>query len=295
MVPAFEKAAFGARIGDVVGPVRTQFGLHIIRVTARDRRELRLAHILMRIVASPQTKNDLSDRARDFAYNAGESDFARAASEAGFEVRETQVQEKGGVVPGVGVNDAIIRWAFSKKVGAISDPFTITNGYAVFSVAAVRDAGVRPFDEVKASLQPVVLRAKKIARTRAIAEELRAKLGAGDSLTAVTRLSPEVAVQVAGPFGPAGVVPGVGRDPFFLGAAAGLSVGQISHAFEGQRGAFLVQVLARTPFDSTAFASQKEMLRGRMLQEKRSRFVSDWLERLKANADIQDHRDQFFR
>lgn len=32
MVPEFEKAAFGGRKGDVIGPVKTQFGWHIIKV-----------------------------------------------------------------------------------------------------------------------------------------------------------------------------------------------------------------------------------------------------------------------
>jgi peptidyl-prolyl cis-trans isomerase C len=32
MVPEFEKAAFSAKKGEVVGPVKTQFGYHLIRV-----------------------------------------------------------------------------------------------------------------------------------------------------------------------------------------------------------------------------------------------------------------------
>lgn len=32
MVPAFEKAAFGAKAGDIVGPVETNFGFHVIKI-----------------------------------------------------------------------------------------------------------------------------------------------------------------------------------------------------------------------------------------------------------------------
>ena len=48
-------------------------------------------------------------------------------------------------------------------------------------------------------------------------------------------------------------------------------------------------------FDSTAFAGQREMLKSRLLQEKRNRFLSDWLTKLKEKADIEDDRDLFFR
>jgi hypothetical protein len=64
---------------------------------------------------------------------------------------------------------------------------------------------------------------------------------------------------------------------------------------EGLRGAYLIQLTVKTGFDSTAFAGQKELLRSRMLQEKKGRFVSDWLQRLKEKADIEDKRDIFFR
>ena len=36
MVPEFEKAAFDAKVGDVIGPIRTQYGYHIIKVDSHE-------------------------------------------------------------------------------------------------------------------------------------------------------------------------------------------------------------------------------------------------------------------
>jgi hypothetical protein len=54
-------------------------------------------------------------------------------------------------------------------------------------------------------------------------------------------------------------------------------------------------LLSRSSFDSTAYASQKETVKTRLLQERRSMFLAQWLEQLKQNADIEDHRDLYYR
>ena len=293
MVPAFETAAFRARTGEIVGPVRTPFGYHLIKVEGRDRRERTIAVIQSKIQASTQTRNDQLDRARDFAATARESDFGKDAQELGFEVRETQVQGKGGVVPGIGVNENISRWAFDEKLGAVSEPFSVSGGYAVFTLEEKKDEGVRPLEEVKESLRPQVLRKKKIERTVQMASDIRSRLGAGDSLARVHELDPRVSVQPTGVFTLGGVIPGIGRDPSFVGTTAALKVGEISPAVQGTRGAYLIQLLSKGDFDSVAYASQHEMLRGRLLQEKRSRFFAEWLQALKDRADIDDRRSLY--
>ena len=295
MVPDFEKAAYASRIGQVVGPIRSPFGLHIIKVHGRDSRELKIAHIDMKIEPSSQTKNDLYDRARDFAYNARESEFLKEAQQLGFEVREAQVQEKSTVVPGVGMLPSAVRWAFDNSVGSVSEPYTVPNGSVVMALAEAKDEGIRPFDEVKDQVRPLALRQKKIDQVVALASDLRQKLGSGDSLTKVTALNPAITVQELPPFTLGSSVPGVGRDPFFFGAVGGLQPGQISQPVKNQRGAFLVQLLTVSAFDSTAYDGQHETLKTRLLQEKRNRFFSDWLTKLKEKADIEDNRDLFFR
>ena len=40
MVAAFEDAAFGAQVGEVVGPVQSSYGFHVIEVLEREVREI---------------------------------------------------------------------------------------------------------------------------------------------------------------------------------------------------------------------------------------------------------------
>jgi peptidylprolyl isomerase/peptidyl-prolyl cis-trans isomerase D len=96
MVPDFEKAAFAAKPGQVVGPIRSPYGLHIIKVHDRDSRELKLAHISIKIEPSNQTKNELYDRARDFAYNARETEFAHEAQQLAFEIKRRRSRKRRG-------------------------------------------------------------------------------------------------------------------------------------------------------------------------------------------------------
>lgn len=46
LVPEFERAAFGAKPGELVGPVKTVFGFHLIKVVENDGRKVRTQHIL---------------------------------------------------------------------------------------------------------------------------------------------------------------------------------------------------------------------------------------------------------
>jgi peptidyl-prolyl cis-trans isomerase D len=295
MVKEFESAIFKMKVGEVTGPVRTQFGLHIIKLNNKDTREVKVANIILPITPSSQTKNDVFERSRDFAYNARQSEFNKEAQSLDLEVKETQVQEKGGVVPGIGLNEAITRWAFKNKVGSVGEPFTVSNGYVVCTVTEIKNAGVRSLDEVKESIRPLVLRKKKLKKTEELAAALKAKLSPTDSLSKVVQLNPEIKAQRSGQFTLSAGVPGVGRDLNFIGAVSGLSVGQISAPVSGFRGAYLIQLLTKSPFDSTAYAAERDGLRNQLLQEKKSRFLSDWIAKLKENADIEDDRENFFR
>jgi peptidyl-prolyl cis-trans isomerase D len=294
MVAPFERAAFNARIGEIIGPVESQFGLHIIRVNDRTNREVKFATIHLPVEVSPFTRNKLFDDAGDFAYIADRGDFREEARVLGFTLLETEYFSDEGIIPGIGVNEAVMRFAFGNKVGSVSEVLETQTGYAVFRVADMQREGVKPLDEVNSSIRTDLLREKRMALAQAKAEEIRASLG-DQPLSAVAREDADYQVQTAVGVTLTGSIPGIGRDVKLLGAALGLEPGKISPPVEGTRGYYLIYVTDRSGFDEESYASQRESLKESLLQTKRQQFFTQWLEALRKDALIVDNRYMFFR
>lgn len=94
MVPSFENAAFDARPGELVGPVESPFGFHILQVTDRRPEEVRARHVL---IAFPRTDADRA-RARERA------EELRALIAAGADVDSLQA----ALMPGDSAGAAVI-------------------------------------------------------------------------------------------------------------------------------------------------------------------------------------------
>lgn len=294
-VKPFSDAAFRARIGEVIGPLRTQFGWHLIKVTGRDNREVKFADIAMRIKASSQSIDVMHQKAQDFAYLANQEGFEKSAENSGVQIRETPEFTKGGAIPGLGINDAAMNFGFSNGLDEISEPMSVSGGVAVFKVSMIREEGVRPLADVKNFVRSMVMRKKKLERIKERVQAFYGKLTPETDLIAAVRALKNVTVQKTGPFKPSDSPSGVGRDLAFLGTAIALKPGEISKPFEGSRGYYVMKVNSKAPFDSTLYATERSGLRDQILQEKKSRFAQEWLTALREKAEIEDHRYKFFR
>ena len=295
MVKPFEDAAMKGTPGQIIGPVKTQFGIHVIKIEGRDNREVKIADIVLPVKASSQTKDDAFQRAQDFAYLVKDGKFEKEAEGLGLQVKETPAFQKGGMVPGLGFNESMAQFAFSKDLGDVSDAYQVSGGVVSCKISEVKKEGVRPFDEVKEALKPRVPRKKKMALMKEVVTKQRSALNDTADLAVLAATDTRIAVQTTGQFQPSGSIPTIGRDNAFLGVAMSLPVRKVSQAVEGGRGYYLIKLLGKSPFDSASFNAQRTILAAQMLQEKKQRIIADWLEKLKEKADIEDSRDMFYR
>lgn len=295
MVRPFEDAAFKAKVGQIVGPVKSQFGYHIIKVTGRDNRQVSITDLRMSVKASVATKDAISQQAQDFSFIAKQGDFLKEAQGLNYKVVETPGFQKDAFIPGMGLNSILNKFAFSNKVGKTSDPVSIQTGYVVAMVSNVTDAGIKPMSDVRAQVEQAVKLEKKMEKLQAIVAQARQSLAPTDSIGKAAMVQPRAQVSRLTQFTLNGFVPGVGRDTRFAGAIANMPLNQISQPIKGEHGYYLVQLAARTPFDTTAFTAQKEALRTQMYNERKNRFLAAWSANLKKMADISDDRDRFFR
>ncbi|HET9132261.1 MAG TPA: peptidylprolyl isomerase, partial [Terriglobia bacterium] len=294
-VKPFEAAVFRAKVGQIVGPVRTPYGWHIIKVTGRDKREVKIADLVEKVKASNQTLDDAFNRAQDFISLAKDEGFEKSAELSHDQVLETPSFSKGSFVPGIGVSDAVMSFAFSRSLGDVSDPISVSNGVGVFKISDVREDGVRPFDDVKTTLRVAVVRMKKLEKIKDQVDRFSSSLNPASDLVAAAASLQNVTAMRTGPFTANESVPGIGRDPKFVGVAMALNPGEVSKPFDGLRGYYILKLLTKTPFDTARFAAEQGTLRDQMLQEKKSRLISDWLTALRTKADIVDNREKFYR
>ncbi len=293
MVKEFDEACFSGRVGVVQKPIKTNYGYHIIKVTDRSDKKYIVEKIVNQIKQSASSRDQNVNKANDFAYLAKKNDFESEATLLNYTVQETPLfTEMSGSIPSIGQNKRLVQFAFENSINSISEPFKVANGYVVVKISEVDGEKFRPFDELKEQLKPAVIREKKFEKLKTIAENLYKKIN-GD-LSKVYSVDTNFTVKQTGNFLPQGTIPGIGKDYAFINTALNIELNKVSELVKGMRGYYLIKVTKRTPFDKKLFDSQSTTLRNTMLQEKRSRFLNQWVSEIKETADIKDNRHLFY-
>jgi len=299
MVPAFETAAFSAQKGDVVGPVLSQFGYHIIKVedfrNKGEEKQVKARHILLKVNMGQNTQSNYRRKATLFSYDA--QDYGFSAAQDSHKVQSMSAKsigEKDIFLGTLGPFRSAVRWAFNAEEGAISDPLESNDYYAVFSLDSITPAGVAPFEESKIQVRASLSRERENNAAEKLAIELKDLLDGGASFASLKKdndkldLIPSDVKKLSGSF------ISLGKSDQVIGALLNAKSGNLIGPVKTFRGYGIIQLKNISSFDSTAWNLQKDLIRLDLVRQKQNRIYQSWMTDLIDNADIVDNRKYYF-
>ena len=299
MVAAFEEAAFSAEIGEIVGPVVSQFGYHIIKVEDRQEEEdvrISARHILLSVETGPRTLADLRSQANIFAFDAADSTFERAVQMHQLTNLSSQPLTKDAMFlpPPVGRLRSAVRFAYDARVGEISDVLESEGSYVVAKLVEIRPAGVQPMEAVRPNLERIAREAAAREEVALISANVQRQLESGVDWQTVAAEVPEAIVadsvraQLNGSFS------GIGRSPMLAGVLKTMVPGQISGVIIMERGEAIVRLVALEEPDWSTYSDQRTSEHAILYQQMLNEVWSQWLQDLRKAAKIIDNRDRYY-
>jgi peptidyl-prolyl cis-trans isomerase D len=183
-------------------------------------------------------------------------------------------------------------WVFEEaSAGDVSPVFETTTAFYTLEVVSSSPEGVLEIGQARAAIEETLRFEQKLQRAREEAQQVvdRARAGA-----ALLNVASEMGLEArtAGPFSRNDFVPGLGRQNAVIGAAFGLPLGEVSGVIGTDTNQYVIEVLARTPADSTAWTAQLPQQRAQAVAAMQQQRLTEWVEALRASARVVDRRDE---
>lgn len=293
MVKTFDNAVFSApKTGLLPKPVETEFGFHIIKVTAaKTKTQYGVAVVTRTIVARDETKDSIYNKAGFFQSSIKSADDFTTAVEANKELIKMsadKISKSSRNINNIQNAGEIVRWGFSEgKVGDVSKVFEIDNSFVVAVLKKKSDKGFGTIEDFKDEL---TARVRNEVKAKTINDKLSGKTGSLEDISKA--YGAEAQVNTANDITPGnGFVAGLGYDPYLVGKIFGTKAGQTSKPITYESGVCIVKVESATPAAEIADYTQYKT---QLLQTNTGRVEFSIRESLKEASDITDNRYKFF-
>lgn len=180
MVEAFEDAVFGAKPGEIVGPIQSQFGLHVIKVEGFQpererpleevRDQVRYRLLDGRAAAEAEARaQGLADQVKAIG-NEDQSWQDLADTDDAIVLNESPRFAQGEFVPGLGEAEGLSETLFGASVGDSGGPLAIPRGWVVWQLKEVHPEGVPALDDVRSEVEQRVRRTLALDKAAEMAQ-----------------------------------------------------------------------------------------------------------------------------
>ena len=296
MVAPFDSAVFGARVGQVTGPLRTSFGYHLVEVRqmwGADSAQAR--HILIPIERTDSSEVALLTLADSLEDMGTVMPLEEASAAIGLKTITLDITASFPFLAGAGQIGEGADWAFDEAgPGDVSPVFENPQAFYALELVSAEPAGALPLEEAAATIESQLRFEKKLERGKEEAQRLADRVRAGGALPNVAAAE-GLEIRTSDRFTRNDFVPGVGRQNAAIGAAFALQPGQVSDAVATPANVFIIEVMGRSPADSLAWLEQKGQQRQGMVGVLQQQRLQEWIQALRAAAEIVDRRDEVLR
>ena len=301
MVKPFEEAAFIAKTGDVVGPVLSRFGYHIIKVNDRrndnDKEEINASHILLKIEMGPNTNDALKRKSTLFSYDASDPKIGFSAALDSHQVaakKITKILDETINLQNYGAFREAIRFAYNSEINDVSDPMQNDRYFIVAKLDSILPEGTKSFEEVQNQIKNSINQERQFAQAEVLAGKLRNELENGstfqqlkDTYENIDLISGDTKLLIRS-------FQSLGKSNYLVGALSKAKQGELIGPLKTPRGYGIVNIVDISPIDSTDFEMKRDVIYDNLSNQKRNSNFQSWYDDLLDNAKIIDNRKYYF-
>jgi peptidyl-prolyl cis-trans isomerase D len=293
MVPPFEQAAFGAQPNTLVGPIKTDFGWHLIQVLERRPAGTQpfeqVRPMIAQRLSADRTAEMAETKARELAQRLAKDKPASAdalkplanAAE-GISFGETGPFSRQEPVSGIGFAPAFNNAAFTLEKGGVSEAIQTPRGWAVLYVKDIKAPRVPELKDVEPRVRAAVARQKQQDIAMQQLRQAKAPGATLDQIAAGLGLE----VKESAEFGLDGQIAGIGQSPELAKAAMALSPGQLGGPVADAQGGVLFEVKERKSWDPIQFAAAREQTREQVRRSKLDALEGALLEKRRRELEV---------
>jgi peptidyl-prolyl cis-trans isomerase D len=289
MVSAFESALDKLSIGGISEPVLTPFGYHIIKLESRIEERFKpleeareeVIQILKKIKARQKVRRTAKHIYQD-AEKTGDLKSAAEKNQVQTIISEFFSREDHNL-PEIGNQPQFFNTAFSMGANKVSKPIHTQEASFILKLASNKEAYIPELQEVRKSVEQALIERVNEEKTVSIFKELEQKLAQEKDLDKIIK-GLDLSVKHTPFFSMADSIPGIGNILEVKKKALTMKVGDTASAKVRNR----FYLFKRTEKEDAGEPDKEQALKiiKRIKQEKSSQTFQEWVDNLKARADI---------